>query len=135
MKILEKQMLDDISEKEITTREGLERIDYMLNELYWCHNLVDSEDTYNKKQYVNDYFHRLLQELKSLTNISSLLETYPSPYGLKDDIEATLTTLNDIYYNSETFNLNDENITEMKALLNSLLYAVYVEIGNRMCEE
>lgn len=124
-------MLDDISEKEITTREGLDRIDYLLDELYWCHNLLDSEDTYNKKQYVIDYFHRLLQELKSIPDASSLLETYSSPNELKDDIEATLTTLNDIYYNSEALNLSDEKINEMKVLLNSLLEAVYEEIGNR----
>lgn len=128
-------MLDDISEKEITTREGLERIDYMLNELYWCHNLVDSENTYNKKQYVNDYFHRLLQELKSLTNVSSLLETYPSPNELKDDIEAALSTINDLYYKSETFHISDEEVNEAKILLNKLLDTVYAEIGDRMCED
>lgn len=125
-------MIDNISEKEITTREGLERIDYLLNKSLVLYDFIDS---FYKKEEVTDYFNRLFQELKSLTNTSTLLETYPSPTELKDDIEATLTTLNDIYYKSESFNLSDEKINEMKTLLNTLLEAVYVEIGNRMCEE
>ncbi len=118
-------MLDEITEKEITSRKGLERIDYLLDELYLCHNLSDLD--YNKKQYVNDFFNRLYEELKSLENVSVLLETGLSPDELKDNIEAVLLTMNAIYYNSETFNLNDEEINEMKLLLNKLLDDVYTE--------
>lgn len=125
-------MIDNISEKEITTREGLERIDYLLIKSLCLYDFIDS---FYKKEEVTDYFNRLFQELKSLTNTSTLLKTYPSPTELKDNIEAIFTTLNDIYYKSESFNLSDEKINEMKTLLNTLLDAVYVEIGNRMCEE
>ena len=125
-------MIDNISEKEITTREGLERIDYLLIKSLCLYDFIDQ---FYKKEEVTDYFNRLYQELKSLTNTSTLLKTYPSPTELKDNIEAIFTTLNDIYYKSESFNLSDEKINEMKTLLNTLLDAVYVEIGNRMCEE
>ncbi len=126
-------MLDEITEKEITSRQGLEKIDYLLDELYWCHNLSDLD--YNKKQYVIDFFNRLYEELKSLTNVSVLLETCLSPDEVKNDIEAVLLTINDLYYNSETFDLNDGEINETKQLLNQLLDDVYAEIGNRMNEE
>ena len=125
-------MIDNISEKEITTRKGLERIDYLLIKSLCLYDFIDQ---FYKKEEVTDYFNRLFQELKSLTNTSTLLKTYPSPTELKDNIEAIFTTLNDIYYKSESFNLSDEKINEMKTLLNTLLEAVYIEIGNRMCEE
>lgn len=129
-------MLDNITETEIQNLNGLERISYLLYEFnvnYLLYDMID--DVYHKKQYVIDFFHRIAQELKNLENVSVLLETYPTLDELKVTIEESIQNTKSLYYDYENFNFADEQINEMKKLLNTLLDAVYTEIGNRMCEE
>lgn len=127
-------MVDEITVKEINSIERLEEIRCLIKELTL--NLIMSEiEVYYYKDYVVEYFNCLSKELKSLSDVETLLENFTSISQLKNDIELAIKTINNIYFNSENFNICGEQIKEIKILLNSLMDTVYAEIGNRLCEE
>lgn len=127
-------MVDEITVKEINSIERLEEIKCLIKELTLSLIMCEIE-IYYYKDYVVEYFNCLFQELKSLSDAETLLKNITSISQLKNDIELAIKTINNIYFNSENFNICDEQIKEIKILLNSLIDTVYTEIGNRLCEE
>lgn len=128
-------MLSGILENDINSLEGLDRISYLLNNLFFSYSFAGTCVGEFEYQHVIDFYNRLLLELNQISDISSLLESYPSPDELKDEIESSQEIVQSLYYEEEKYHITDEKINEMKDLLESLINAVYAEIGNRFCND
>ncbi len=134
-KFLRKTRLDQISQKDIDSFEGLERIRYLLNNLFSCYTLWETCMDDEQKVDIADLYHRVLTELKQIPDIKASLKSCNSLDELKTEIELYLETFQKMHSKTESFNLSEEEIKEVEIILNTYQNAIYEEIANKMADD
>ena len=134
-KFLEKNRVNLLSKKEINSFDILERISYLLNNLFSCYNILKTCKDYKQKEIIADLYYRLRIEFKQIPDIKVLLESYYSLDKLKTEIDSWLETLLYLSSDPKLLNISENEIKELENSLKHYQVVINDEIADRLVDE